>query len=195
MPIQTKCPGCKTELRVRDEYIGKKLKCPRCSEVLTVPALTVDSVAEKVFDAQLIAPPAEPTAVPAVLVDVEPARSRRPSCPRCGEPLRMDDDRCPRCKLWLDDRTPRRRQVNYRPCPKCGGEDPTKVTWTLWGSFYGPALFNHVRCRECGYSYNGLNGKSNFVPAFFFVAVPAILIVAIIVGLLFVLGVFGGRRW
>jgi hypothetical protein len=54
------------------------------------------------------------------------------------------------------------------------------VTWTIWGSFYGPALFNHVRCPECRYAYNGRSGRSNLVPAIFFVTIPAILIAAIV---------------
>ena len=69
------------------------------------------------------------------------------------------------------------------------------MTWTPWGSFYGPALFNHVRCRECGFGYNGLTGKSNLIPAIFFVTVPAVLIVGILVALLWVLGVFRGGRF
>jgi len=69
-----------------------------------------------------------------------------------------------------------------------------RVTWTPWGSFYGPALFTHVRCRECGYGYNGRTGRSNLVPAIFMVAIPLVLIIAIVVGLLYVLDIFGGRR-
>ena len=193
MAFQTTCPGCKTELRIREEYVGKKLKCPRCSEVLTVPAPRAEPVVEQVFDAQVIKPPVAPVAMPAELVEVEAVPNRR-RCPRCDEPLHIDDERCPRCRLRLnDDRD--RRLPDYRPCPKCGGEEPTKVTWTPWGSFYGPALFNHVRCRECGFGYNGLTGKSNLIPAIFFVTVPAVLIVGILVALLWVLGVFRGGRF
>lgn len=191
MPFLTTCPGCKTELRIREEYVGKKLKCPRCSEVLTVPAAKAEPVVEQVFDAQVIDPPASPVAIPAELVEVEAVGPRRRVCPRCSEPLRMDDDRCPRCRLRLNEDSSRESNLpHYRPCPRCGGEEPTRITWTPWGSFYGPALFNHVRCRECGYGYNGLNGRSNLIPAIFFVVVPAILIVAIIIALLYALGVF-----
>jgi hypothetical protein len=54
------------------------------------------------------------------------------------------------------------------------------VAWTIWGSFYGPALFTHVRCPECDYGYNGQTGRSNIVPAIIFVTIPAILIAAVV---------------
>jgi hypothetical protein len=50
------------------------------------------------------------------------------------------------------------------------------VTWTFWGSFYGPALLTHVRCRECGGTYNGRTGGSNLIPAILFVTVALVLI-------------------
>ena len=68
----------------------------------------------------------------------------------------------------------------FKACPRCGGRTAERVVWTAWGSFYGPALLHHVRCLGCGYKYNGRNGRSNFVPAAIFVAVPLLLIVAIL---------------
>lgn len=67
------------------------------------------------------------------------------------------------------------------------------MTWTIWGSFYGPALFSHVRCRDCGYAYNGRTGRSNFWPAFFFILVPAVGLVVVVGGLvLWIWYVIGG---
>src|SRR5262249_7864743 len=68
----------------------------------------------------------------------------------------------------------------FKPCPRCGGRTAERVVWTAWGSFYGPALLNHVRCLGCGYKYNGRSGRSNFVAAAIFVTVPLVLIAAII---------------
>src|SRR5260370_159857 len=66
------------------------------------------------------------------------------------------------------DRRPRRRKIDYKPCPRCGAGGATRVTWTPWGSFYGPALLTHVRCPGCGYAYNGRTGRSNVVGVIFF---------------------------
>jgi len=120
-------------------------------------------------------------------------------CPRCGEKVAGGANRCRYCRAWLDeedeDEAPaRRRRAHFKPCPRCGAVGAERVTWTPWGSFYGPALFTHVRCRECGYGYNGRTGRSNLVPAIFMVAIPLVLIIAIVVGLLYVLDIFGGRR-
>jgi hypothetical protein len=54
------------------------------------------------------------------------------------------------------------------------------VAWTAWGSYYGPALFAHVRCPVCDHTYNGKTGRSNLMPAIIFVAVPIFLILVIL---------------
>jgi hypothetical protein len=75
----------------------------------------------------------------------------------------------------------------FKACPRCGAPGPRKIKWTPWGSFYGPKLFNHVRCQECGYAYNGKTGGSNLLPAIIFVAIPLLGIVGVLVGLFFML--------
>lgn len=77
------------------------------------------------------------------------------------------------------------RRSKYKPCPHCGEEEAKRVMWTPWGSFYGPALLTHVRCSDCGYAYNGKSGRSNLIPAIFFVTIP----------LLFILGILGALGW
>ena len=38
MPIQVQCAGCQKEFRVPDKVAGKKIKCPKCTGVIEVPA-------------------------------------------------------------------------------------------------------------------------------------------------------------
>ena len=38
MPISLTCPSCERGLKVKDELAGRKIKCPKCSEVIAVPA-------------------------------------------------------------------------------------------------------------------------------------------------------------
>jgi DNA-directed RNA polymerase subunit M/transcription elongation factor TFIIS len=176
------CSQCQSPLRVRAEYAGKKVKCPKCAAIIEVQAAPVEQ-------AEPTAPPELPSVV-AVGSDIRatappplPVRSEaveegppRPARPRGREPD-GDDDRPER-----DERRPRR--LSFKPCPRCGASGATRVTWTPWGSFYGPAMFNHVRCPDCGYKYNGRTGRSNLIPAIIFVLVPAILITAILGALL-----------
>jgi hypothetical protein len=134
-------------------------------------------------------------AVQVELAEPAPAPRQRPRgerCPDCGEELPRGARWCPACRacLEVDERDDEwgesgRRAPRWKACPKCGRHRAKQVTFTFWGSFYGPALLSHVRCRDCGYTYNGRTGKSNFWPAFFFVMVPAVLLVAIIGGLAF----------
>ena len=152
MTTTMNCPGCQTPLRVRDDMAGKKIKCPRCAHVVTVPASEEATVEEAPVVEEITAePPAK-----------KPARRRRDE----------EDDRDE------DDRD--RPRSKYKPCPRCGESGATRVVWTPWGSFYGPALFTHVRCPGCGYKYNGRSGRSNLIPAIIFVTIPAVLIAAIL---------------
>ena len=38
MPIRVKCDACKKTLSVKDHLAGKKIKCPLCQAIVTVPA-------------------------------------------------------------------------------------------------------------------------------------------------------------
>jgi hypothetical protein len=58
-------------------------------------------------------------------------------------------------------RRPRRRSA-YADCPQCHAPgDGTKVSFTWWGGFIGPAIISCVRCRHCGTQYNGTHGDYN----------------------------------
>jgi predicted Zn finger-like uncharacterized protein len=55
MPIITRCPDCKRQVRVRDDQLGKQVRCPGCKEVFTAeededeaPArLRVDAIGDR----------------------------------------------------------------------------------------------------------------------------------------------------
>jgi len=47
------------------------------------------------------------------------------------------------------------------PCPKCGFAQPVAVSFTWWGGVLGPKLFSHVKCPQCGCTYNGKTGRPN----------------------------------
>jgi predicted RNA-binding Zn-ribbon protein involved in translation (DUF1610 family) len=180
MPTTMKCPGCQAPLRLRDELAGKTIKCPRCSHVLKVPAAeeVVELVEEEAGPEEITAEPPKP----------KKASAKQP-CPECGEPVSRTATKCPYCKAPLDeddeedDEREQRKRSKFKPCPRCGESGARRVVWTIWGSFYGPALFTHVRCPGCGYAYNGRSGRSNLIPAIIFVTVPLVLILAILGGL------------
>src|SRR5205807_988452 len=165
MAVSVICPGCQKELHVREQYAGKKFRCPQCAGVVEVPLL--DAEVTELADSVAEAPPAPPAPpmprrgpppLPRRADVKERPEPRMRACPRCGAPTPVDAERCPECRAHLDKR---RRRPKYVACPRCDAPDPESVSWTVWGSFYGPALFNHVRCRECGYAYNGVKGTSN----------------------------------
>jgi hypothetical protein len=72
--------------------------------------------------------------------DDRPRRKRRRRGPKDGTPV---------------------GDYGYAICYNCGADAASKVTYTLWGGFIGPAMISHVRCGRCGTTYNGKSGKSN----------------------------------
>jgi predicted Zn finger-like uncharacterized protein len=187
MPASITCPGCKTTLRVREELAGKQVKCPRCAAVVRIPAR------EEVIEAEVAEREEGITEVKPVAKKKARASARR--CPECDEPVPLSARKCPACKARLDEpeeddrvdrddrddhREEERPRPKYQRCPRCGARGARRLTWTWWGSFYGPALFTHVRCPDCGYGYNGRTGGSNLIPAIVFVTIPAVIILGLL---------------
>lgn len=190
MTISIKCKGCQSTLRVPDTFAGKKVKCPKCQTALAVPD-DDEVVAEVAADDDddrddRVADKPVPRRKPAPKLRDDDDDDDRRQAVRAGRGRDRDeeDDR-PRDKRKRrrDDRGP--SVGTYQPCPRCGEEGPKRVIWTWWGSFYGPAMFNHVRCLGCGHTYNGKSGGSNAIPAALFFTVP----------LLGILGILGGLFW
>jgi uncharacterized protein (DUF983 family) len=69
----------------------------------------------------------------------------------------------------------------FAPCPTCGQSRATRVGYTFWGGFIGPKLLTHVKCAQCGTTYNGKTGRSNAT------AITLYMVISIGIGL--VLGV------
>lgn len=172
--IKFKCPQCAKEISAADEHAGRKAKCPKCQTVFVIPGARA-------------APPAPPKPVaPAVEDEIEeaveeaPPPARKPAYPavKAGKPPRQEDDDVREVEPAdeaddeedEDDRPRRRRKGGRRrrwhgewaDCPNCGAPgDATRLTYTLWGGFIGPLFICHVRCNQCGTTYNGKSGDSN----------------------------------
>ncbi len=179
------CPGCQATLRVRDDMAGKKIKCPRCAELVPVPAgKAVTAKGRPAADEGFT----EVKPLPASKVKSAPGSkgavpTTRP-CPSCGKSVSLAARTCRHCDAPLDEEdekeAPRKKRSKFKACPRCGARGARRVMWTPWGSFYGPKLFTHVRCPDCGYAYNGSTGGSNLVPIILFLAVPTVGIVAVL---------------
>jgi hypothetical protein len=174
------CPSCGKTLSVGEQYAGKKVRCPSCQGVLTVPSLTAPTAAsEEVMPvpprpARPAMPPVPP---PREEPHVAPPPSRRPPAydddrPRRPPPPRDDD--------YPDPRRRRRPAVEWAPCPSCGSDDATKLGWTWWGGWLGPAIINCVRCHRCGTNYNGVHGDYNGGRIAIYVIISAVLSVIVI---------------
>ncbi|MFO0865608.1 MAG: hypothetical protein U0744_13315 [Gemmataceae bacterium] len=90
------CPGCKSTLNLRDDLIGKPIRCGKCAQVLRIPVTIPTPIVE-----QQPSPPPAPSPPPHPVRNTPqplnfPA-SRTPSAPAEEEPLvaRLVDDREP----------------------------------------------------------------------------------------------------
>jgi hypothetical protein len=108
MPITVSCPNCNRALRVPDELLGKRVKCPACATVLTAsPEGSVQSSAAVPPSRESIAPRRRP-APPPEEEEVEPqVRRRRPAPPPEEEyeeespPEEEDEEEAPRPRKRL----------------------------------------------------------------------------------------------
>lgn len=93
MPIRVRCT-CGTELQVRDEHVGKSIKCPKCGTVLKAEAAPAGPAAvspEAVTTAPAPPAPAQPVPPPPAEAP-EDAVTTEASPPRSGRRRRDDDD-------------------------------------------------------------------------------------------------------
>ena len=132
MPIIVSCPNCSGQLRVADELIGRKVRCPACTTTFDArassaapsepPAPSEKVDAWKFLDLELkedAAPPrpAPPPLRPTLELDEEiPTAPRDPSprarlnddhddltpCPVCGRMCHADARRCAHCGERFD---------------------------------------------------------------------------------------------
>jgi predicted nucleic-acid-binding Zn-ribbon protein len=68
----------------------------------------------------------------------------------------------------------------YQPCPKCASEKAVAVDFTWWGGIVGPKMFTHVKCIQCGTTFNGKTGKSNQTAIAIYVTVSTIFGIVVI---------------
>jgi uncharacterized paraquat-inducible protein A len=145
--------------------MAETLVCPNCDSPIRVPASHAGAKIACPQCEKLVAVPGAQTAGPEDIMEGTPVVGEEN---RLLAPVEPDEDAAPS------------KRKSFKPCPRCGAEGAKRVLFTPWGSFYGPALFNHVRCPECRYAYNGRSGGSNLIPAILFVTVPLVLMAAII---------------
>jgi transposase-like protein len=71
-----------------------------------------------------------------------------------------------------------KRITEFALCPMCSSSNAIKLSWTWWGGKVGPYLLNHVKCEDCGATYNGKTGKSNKAPIIIYQVVVCIFTLA-----------------
>ena len=180
--IKFKCTQCGKEISAADEHAGRKARCPKCQAILVIPSV-------KAAPARPAAPPkpARPAVEDAVEDELEevveeappPRKSASPAV-KAGKPRReeYDDEDVQDVEAVEEadeeeeeEERPRKRRKGRRrgrwhgewaDCPNCGAPgDATRLTYTLWGGFIGPLFICHVRCNQCGATYNGKSGDYN----------------------------------
>lgn len=104
--IHFACPSCGKDFQVKDEFAGRRTKCPKCGQAIEVPA--TKTVAIKQPGPPAVDPPPRPVGPSAPRAVVIPeVLQRRPmdeyqECPFCGELVLAKAKKCKHCGETLD---------------------------------------------------------------------------------------------
>jgi phage FluMu protein Com len=118
MPIAIQCPSCGVSLKAPDTVAGKRVKCPKCANLISVPATATEDLGFEVVDdepANTIAR-AKPVETKAKSVKAKPSED--------DDDHYHDDDDRPRTKKRRDDEDeedPPRKVGRGKPAKKAGG--------------------------------------------------------------------------
>ena len=97
MAISVACPSCDRELKVKDELVGRKVKCPGCGESIAVPsAQRADAVSER--------PQKKPRPVPDDAVSDAAPKKKRAAAEDDGDeerPRKKKKKQSSNLALWL----------------------------------------------------------------------------------------------
>jgi phage FluMu protein Com len=190
--IKFKCPHCPKVLNVGDEYAGKKVRCPACKEVLTLPAGSTAVEVAPAPKAQAVrkAPPKEAPAPAPVRQGKPPAPKRRPVEEDDEDMAEIEAEEEEEIEAEEEDEQPRKKSKKgkrgkkgeFADCPECGSSGAKRVHYTWWGGVLGPRLLCHVKCRDCGTAYNGRTGNYNTVGIIIYSTVALSIAFAFLVG-------------
>jgi predicted Zn finger-like uncharacterized protein len=135
--LQFSCPACQSPLRLaNDSLAGKKVRCPKCGAVVTVPA-PEPGPAPAIPNLELPEPEAPPAPVgavdltPAQPIPVQPLDEDPPPRPHADEGpprRRRDPDEGPPRRRHYDDEPPPRRRRRERT-----GGGGNSLLWILLG--------------------------------------------------------------
>jgi predicted Zn finger-like uncharacterized protein len=112
MPIATQCTKCEAKFRLADQMAGKKVKCPKCGQILAVPKL--DPEESPAEPKKPNTPPSVSNGNATVADDAVTTTPKRKAPPKRGDD---EDDEEPRSKRKGDPDKPRRDE---KPKAKSG---------------------------------------------------------------------------
>ncbi len=71
----------------------------------------------------------------------------------------------------------------YLPCPKCHSTNVKLMGFTWWGGLVGPKILTHVKCGNCGATFNGKTGKPNTTAIAIYMVVVLVVVIGLVVAL------------
>jgi len=100
MAIRVICDECGREINVKDEFAGRKGKCPSCGAVIQVPTLEEAAAQQAAAEKPVEAPPSEAADEAQPTPEGEPEGETK-SCVHCGKSIPADAVFCIHCGTHL----------------------------------------------------------------------------------------------
>ena len=100
MSITAKCTSCSAQFKVKSEWAGKRVKCPKCAKPFQIPAPQKSPARQAANDPLQLAPAVERPHNPMLdLLDDVGVEStpRGPVCPSCGAEMAVGARICVEC--------------------------------------------------------------------------------------------------
>jgi predicted RNA-binding Zn-ribbon protein involved in translation (DUF1610 family) len=102
--LRFNCDNCGCKIKVPDKHAGRKGKCPKCGQIVLIPAVTAQEPIHNKATTSISSPNQDMNALKVTAQDdqTDTTTEKTMQCPYCGETILAVAKKCKHCKEFLD---------------------------------------------------------------------------------------------